>query len=113
MSRALKLHNAQYHYHPSKHMCNQCNNDYGSKADLEQHKQHFASSIRKRLSDSKRQYIRSISLVPLCTYQSLPSVTDDHDMDYHEKLRMVERSTKIYYESENIAGQDGSESTQS
>lgn len=104
---ALKLHSTQYHYHPSKFICNLCNHDYSTKSQLERHKSTYPSpqSHKKHLTDSKRRFLRALALLPQCgTAQFKPKEkeTPPTNADYYSHLQRVETVTRLSYASSEI-----------
>lgn len=114
--RALKLHNSQQHYTPSKYICNHCNHDYSAKVTLEQHKLKYTGALKKYLTDQKRAYIRSLALMPKCMMESLekPKYFPETNLSYHKKLKEIETVTSKVYPSQPIVSEeDDSDSSQS
>lgn len=100
MQAALELHASQYHYCPSKFICTLCHHDYKTKAKLEEHKQSYPCGSKRHLADSKRKFLRALSLMPQCAAES----TRRHrvklavNMGYYEKVKKnIAAVTKVTY----------------
>ena len=115
MQAALDLHLGQFHYCPSKFICTLCHHDYRTKSKLEEHKLNYPCNSKRHLADSKRKFLRALSLMPQCAaenllrHQSSPPV----NLSYYEKLKSVDTVTNVVYElcemrSEDEDGSDSS-----
>ena len=108
MQAALDLHMGQYHYYPSKYICTLCHHDYETKAKLEEHKTRYPCNSKRHLADSKRKFIRALSLMPHCAAQNMlrHKQTPAINMGYHDKLRSVPTVTSVQYELSEIRSED-------
>ena len=108
MQAALDLHTAQYHYYPTKFICTLCHHDYRSKAKLDEHKINYPYSSKRHLADSKRKFLRALSLMPQCAAENMMrhKQVPEVNIDYYEKLKDVPSVTKVVYEISEMRSED-------